>query len=77
MDTVSKLSRYAAAHNIDVRIAGIPKTIDNDLILTDHTPGFGPVPQNVAASVCEIGLTLFIIQNLLPSLRSWAAMPAG
>ena len=41
MDTVSKLSRYAAAHNIDVRIMGIPKTIDNDLILTDHTPGFG------------------------------------
>ena len=41
MDTVSKLSRYAAANNIDVRIMGIPKTIDNDLILTDHTPGFG------------------------------------
>ena len=36
MDTVSKLSRYAAAHDIDVRIMGIPKTIDNDLILTDH-----------------------------------------
>ncbi len=47
MDTVSKLSRYAAAHNIDVRIMGIPKTIDNDLVLTDHTPGFGS-----AAKIC-------------------------
>ena len=56
MDTVSKLSRYAAAHNIDVRIMGIPKTIDNDLILTDHTPGFGSAAKYVAASVCEIGL---------------------
>ena len=40
MDTVSKLSRYAAAHNIDVRIMGIPKTIDNDLSCTDWTFGF-------------------------------------
>ena len=56
MDTVSKLSRYAAAHNIDVRIMGIPKTIDNDLILTDHTPGFGSAAKYVAVSVCEIGL---------------------
>ena len=56
MDTVSKLSRYAAAHNIDIRILGIPKTIDNDLVMTDHTPGFGSAAKYVAASVCEIGL---------------------
>ena len=78
MDTVSKLSRYAAAHNIDVRIMGIPKTIDNDLILTDHTPD-SAVPQNMwlLPSVKSDWTLLFIIQNLLPSLRSWAAMPAG
>lgn len=56
MDTVSKLSRYAAAQGKDIRILGIPKTIDNDLVLTDHTPGFGSAAKYVAASVCEIGL---------------------
>ena len=56
MDTVSKLSRYAALHQKEVRILGIPKTIDNDLVLTDHTPGFGSAAKYVAASVCEIGI---------------------
>lgn len=56
MDTVSKLSRYAAAHSIDIHILGIPKTIDNDLVLTDHTPGFGSAAKYVATTVCEIGL---------------------
>ena len=41
MDTVSKLSRYAAMIGSDIRIIGEPKTIDNDLVHTDHTPGFG------------------------------------
>ena len=39
MDTVSKLSRYAAGINSPIRVIGIPKTIDNDLVMTDHTPG--------------------------------------
>ena len=41
MDTVLKLSEYAAEIGSDVKIIGIPKTIDNDLCGTDHTPGFG------------------------------------
>lgn len=56
MDTVSKLSRCAKAHNSDIRIIGIPKTIDNDLICTDHTPGFGSAARFVATSVREIGI---------------------
>lgn len=56
MDTVSRLSRHAATIGSDIRFIGIPKTIDNDLILTDHTPGFGSAAKYVAASVCEIGL---------------------
>lgn len=56
MDTVSKLSRYAAKCASDIRIMGIPKTIDNDLMLTDHTPGFGSAAKYVATSVCEIGI---------------------
>ena len=41
MDTVSKLSRYAARIGSSIRVIGEPKTIDNDLVHTDHTPGYG------------------------------------
>ncbi|MEE3379677.1 MAG: 6-phosphofructokinase, partial [Lachnospiraceae bacterium] len=41
MDTVDKLSKYGTSINSSVRIVGIPKTIDNDLVTIDHTPGFG------------------------------------
>ena len=41
MDTVSKLSRYAAKIQSPIRVIGVPKPIDNDLVATDHTPGFG------------------------------------
>lgn len=54
MDTVSKLSRYAASVHSDIRFIGIPKTIDNDLVLTDHTPGFGSAAKYVASTVREI-----------------------
>ncbi len=54
MDTVSKLSDYAAEHHFDVKIIGIPKTIDNDLAITDHTPGFGSAAKYVATTVAEI-----------------------
>ena len=56
MDTVSKLSRYLAAKQSDIRVIGVPKTIDNDLVLTDHTPGFGSAAKYVAATVREIGI---------------------
>lgn len=54
MDTVAKLSRYTEEHKIDIKIIGIPKTIDNDLTGTDHTPGFGSAAKYVATSVQEI-----------------------
>ena len=41
MDTVQKLSAYFKEIDLDVKVIGIPKTIDNDLCITDHTPGFG------------------------------------
>ena len=56
MDTVSKLSRYAAMIGSDIRIIGEPKTIDNDLVHTDHTPGFGSAARYVASTVREITL---------------------
>ena len=54
MDTVAKLSAYAKKNSIDVSIIGIPKTVDNDLVLTDHTPGYGSCAKYVATSVCEL-----------------------
>lgn len=41
MDTTDKLNDYAVKHGIDVKVMGIPKTVDNDLVGTDHCPGFG------------------------------------
>jgi 6-phosphofructokinase 1 len=63
MDTVSKLSRYANQHSIDIRFIGIPKTIDNDLILTDHTPGYGSSAKYVADTVREIVLDSSVYQQ--------------
>ncbi len=54
MDTVDKLSRYFATTDWEVKIIGVPKTIDNDLIETDHTPGFGSAAKYLAVTVDEI-----------------------
>lgn len=54
MDTVDKLSAYATSIGSDIRVIGIPKTIDNDLCATDHTPGFGSAAKYVASSILEI-----------------------
>lgn len=63
MDTASKLSRYAAMNHIDICFIGIPKTIDNDLIMTDHTPGFGSAAKYVASTVREITLDSSVYQQ--------------
>lgn len=60
MDTVLKLSDYAKKINSDVRIIGIPKTIDNDLCMTDHTPGFGSAAKYIASTLLEIAHDTFI-----------------
>ncbi len=54
MDTVAKLSAYAKTIDSSIRFIGIPKTIDNDLMGTDHTPGFGSAAKYVAASMLEV-----------------------
>ena len=54
MDTVEKLSRVGKERGSDIRFIGIPKTIDNDLPVTDHTPGFGSAAKYVCATVQEI-----------------------
>ena len=63
MDTVSKLSRYAEKISSDIRVIGIPKTIDNDLVETDHTPGFGSAAKYVASTVREIAVDASVYDN--------------
>lgn len=54
MDTIKKLSDYAIVTGQPTRFVGCPKTIDNDLALTDHTPGYGSAAKYIGTSVKEI-----------------------
>lgn len=56
MDTVKNLSIYAKENNIDFRAVGVPKTIDNDLEVMDHTPGFGSAAKFVNTCIMETAL---------------------
>lgn len=53
MDTVHKLSNYAKEHNLSTKFFGVPKTIDNDLPIMDHTPGFGSAAKFIATIALE------------------------
>lgn len=54
MDTIKKLSDYADVINSPIRFIGVPKTIDNDLDVTDHTPGFGSAAKYIASVTKEL-----------------------
>ena len=54
MDTVSKLSQFAREHDYELVVVGVPKTVDNDLTATDHTPGFGSAAKFVATTMKEL-----------------------
>ena len=53
MDTVAKLSEYLKTADYEMCVMGVPKTIDNDLVGTDHTPGFGSAAKFIAASILK------------------------
>lgn len=54
MDTVCKINRYARICHYEINVIGIPKTIDNDLVLTDHTPGYGSASKYISTTIKEI-----------------------
>ena len=56
MDTCHKVNELAKKEGLDVRVIGIPKTMDNDLDLTDHCPGFGSAARYAALSSAELAL---------------------
>ncbi|MBQ4050856.1 MAG: diphosphate--fructose-6-phosphate 1-phosphotransferase [Oscillospiraceae bacterium] len=55
MDTCGKIAKACASAGIDICVGGIPKTMDNDLAVTDHAPGFGSAARYVAETVREVG----------------------
>ena len=55
MDTANKISRMAADANYEMRVIGIPKTVDNDLVETDHCPGFGSAARFMALATRDVG----------------------
>ncbi len=77
MDTVSKLSRYGAQTGSDIRFIGIPKTIDNDLTLTDHTPGYASAAKYVASTVREIVLDASVYQQKAVTIIELMGRHAG
>ena len=54
MDTCNKISEYLSMQGYECRVIGIPKTIDNDLMDTDHCPGYGSSAKYIATSVSEV-----------------------
>ena len=54
MDTIGKLADYGARIDSDIRFMGVPKTIDNDLMVTDHTPGYGSAAKYIGVVMKEI-----------------------
>ena len=63
MDTTAKLGKYAKENGLDINFIGIPKTIDNDLMYTDHTPGFGSAAKFISTAVLETYLDSSVYIN--------------
>lgn len=79
MDTVKMLSDYAKEHGKTQRFVGVPKTIDNDLPVTDHCPGYGSAAKYIATSIKEIirdneayeGKTKLILVEIMGRHAGW------
>lgn len=54
MDTCGKLYKICQDQGLDIKVMGIPKTMDNDIAITDHSPGFGSAARYLAQSVKEV-----------------------
>lgn len=54
MDTCGKLYKTCQGKGLDIKVMGIPKTMDNDIAITDHSPGFGSAAKYIAQSVKEV-----------------------
>ena len=75
MDTVESLSDYANEHKKQQNFIGVPKTIDNDLPVTDHCPGFGSACKYIATTlrevICDL-IDIFVFNIVLKSFTSFS-----
>lgn len=85
-DTANKLAEFSRQENFPVTCIGIPKTVDNDLPITDTCPGFGSVAKYVAVSIREAGLdvasmcessTRVFVMEVMGRHAGWIAAAAG
>ncbi len=86
MDTANKIATFAADNNYPLTCIGIPKTVDNDLPITDNCPGFGSVAKYVAVSIREAGLdvasmstssTKIFVLEVMGRHAGWIAAAGG
>ena len=85
MDTIKQLSQYAKDKNInDITFMGVPKTIDNDLAVTDHTPGFGSAAKYIGTTLKEIArdcvvqpIDVITIVEIMGRNAGWLTAAAG
>ncbi len=84
MDTVKKISSYFKQINNNIKVIGIPKTIDNDLMNTDHTPGFGSACRYIITTINELIRDLDIysipsitIIEIMGRNAGWLTLAAG
>ena len=85
-DTSAKISQVGKALGYDLKVIGVPKTVDNDLAVTDCCPGFGSVAKYTALSIMEAGLdvesmaessTKVFIMEVMGRHAGWIAAAAG
>ena len=85
MDTLARIGKYAAGQNYDLTGIGVPKTVDNDLYGTDHTPGFPSAARYVALSVMQAGILArdmqkvdqFVVYQSIGRKAGWLAAAAA
>ena len=77
MDTCDKISRFMEKEGYPVNVIGIPKTIDNDLVGTDHCPGYGSAAKYIATTVSEVRLDAIIYESPLVIILEIMGRNAG
>ena len=77
MDTIKKLSSYSSMIYGDRLFIGVPKTIDNDLAITDHTPGYGSACKYIATTLKELVRDGLVYQNPVISVMEVMGRDAG
>ncbi len=77
MDTVMQLSKVSKEKNIDVKIIGIPKTIDNDLVGIDHCPGFGSAAKYINTSIMELNRDAIVYKKNIVTIVEVMGRNAG